>query len=84
MAVDPQMMAAVASGDDIEHLLAQMSLDHLPGLYHRNLHCSKGSLCLFVPAEAWQQTEHSLDEPGTVDVFHLPGEDVLIVDLSHE
>jgi len=48
------------------------------------LHRNRQSLRVTVPSDCWQEAGRSLDEPGEAEVYYLPDEGVMVVDLDGE
>jgi hypothetical protein len=79
-AIDEKLLKTCDNGT-AQSLLASLDMDGLPYRTRVSLIEQSGSLTITVPADSWADTEHSLSDPGTAEVYYYR-DGVLVVDLD--
>lgn len=48
----------------------------------RSLNNVNGTITVSIMKDAWEDSQHSLDDPGEVDTWYYPDRGILLVDLE--
>lgn len=67
---------------DIEGFLNDFELDQLPRRDQMQLHRNNRSLRVCLPAELWQANDHTLNDPGEVEVVYWKELGIAMIDLG--